>query len=574
MSASHVDSRAQAEGTSGPDGSAEVRNQEIEWQFDALDLRPVDRWLREVTSVGPGSDGGVTATPKGVRRHTDVYADTVDWRLHRGGRILRVRRRAGGFEATIKSIQGAEDGLRRRDEITQDVSNSDLHALTRTDGSVSEWVRRVVGTHPLEPVVEVRTQRSAFDLSLNGATVGEVALDSTTIPIGTGEEPARLRRIEVEVDASSLEAVRPFVEALRDVGGLRPATVSKMEAGLLAAGLSPASYVDFGSTAVEASSTVGEAAFAILRTQLRAFLGAEPGTRLGVDPEQVHDMRVATRRLRAALKLFAEALPVRADRFRQELKWVGTVLGEVRDLDVQLARLEEWGGHASAADRDALEELRVVLESEHAAARARLMAALDGARYERLVAGFGGMLRQGPLRRSPASRVPILAAAPDLVGRRYRSVRRRGRRIDPDSSGEDYHALRIRTKRLRYAVEFVGPVYGKRARRLARRLVALQDLLGDHQDALVAVDRLRGLVEEVGPTLSPPTLFAMGAMAEGYAARARERKSAFANVFRRIRKPWRRLERRMARRRPGLPPLRPRPMPAPAPEADVSAGAP
>src|SRR5205823_10728565 len=122
----------------------------------------------------------------------------------------------------------------------------------------------------------------------------------------------------------------------------------------------------------------------------------------------------------------------------------------------------------------------------------------------------------------PPSRMPILAAAPDLLGRRHRAVRRRGRRIAGSiARSEDYHALRIRAKRLRYAVEFTSPVYGKRSTKLVERLVALQDLLGEHQDAQVAVERLRSLVAEVGSSLSPQAVFAMGSIAERYAGAAR-----------------------------------------------------
>ena len=80
-------------------------------------------------------------------------------------------------------------------------------------------------------------------------------------------------------------------------------------------------------------------AFAVLRRQLAVVRAKEPGTRLGEDPEELHDMRVATRRLRAALSLFEAVLPVRAQVFREELGWLARLLGSVRDLDVQLEGL-------------------------------------------------------------------------------------------------------------------------------------------------------------------------------------------------------------------------------------------
>src|SRR4028119_1683211 len=128
--------------------------------------------------------------------------------------------------------------------------------------------------------------------------------------------------------------------------GLRQARISKYETGLFAMGLSPEGWADLGPTGVDASLSLGELAFAVLRKQFAAMRAHEPGTRLGEDSEELHDMRVATRRMRAALKLFSAALPEQADFYRNELKWVAGVLGEVRDLDVHIEQLEELSSEA------------------------------------------------------------------------------------------------------------------------------------------------------------------------------------------------------------------------------------
>src|SRR5262249_28731301 len=157
--------------------------------------------------------------------------------------------------------------------------------------------------------------------------------------------------------------------------------------------------------------------------------------------EGVHQMRVASRRMRAAMSLFSGALPVRAERLREELRWIAGVLGEVRDLDVQLEQLREWESDLPAEDVAALERLVGHLQEGHAGARPRMLEAFAPRRYERLTAGMTDLLRRGPLRRSTASRTPALVAAPDLLRRRFRPVRKRGDVIRPSSPPEDFHAL-------------------------------------------------------------------------------------------------------------------------------------
>ena len=162
--------------------------------------------------------------------------------------------------------------------------------------------------------------------------------------------------------------------------------------------------------------------------QFSAFLAREPGTRLGDDIEELHDMRVASRRLRAALSLFADVLPETALRVREDLGWVGQTLGAVRDLDVQIEQLDGWLDAADAPDRNALATLRSLLD-ERAASRAEraMLEMLDSRRYEAFVSRFGRTLRARHTARSGPAAQPAVALAPDLIESRFRSVRKAGR---------------------------------------------------------------------------------------------------------------------------------------------------
>jgi CHAD domain-containing protein len=142
--------------------------------------------------------------------------------------------------------------------------------------------------------------------------------------------------------------------------------------------------------------------------------------------------------------------------------------------------------------------------------------------------------------------------APDLVEKRYRAVRKAGDKISRSSPPELYHALRIDAKKLRYALEFVGTgIYGKPAVDFSARVTALQDVLGLHQDAYVAMDLLQEIADSSGRRLGPATLMAMGVISERYRAHAEELRARFPSVYKPITgEEWRKLYRLMESRRP------------------------
>jgi len=370
------------------------------------------------------------------------------------------------------------------------------------------------------------------------------------IVVGNGQRPMQLRRVEVEVQPEWLRALEPIVDQLRAACGLQPASLSKFEAGLLALGQDIPGPPDLGSTAVDQDSTIGELAYAVLRRQLAVLRAKEPGTRLGEDPEELHDMRVATRRLRAALSLFEAVLPVRAQAFREELGWLGRLLGAVRDLDVQLENLEGMSSVVDAPDgHDPLRDLAAELEREREAARTDMLLGLDSVRWDRLAKGLTAMAQQGPARRSLATREPAEIGLPDLVLSRHHKVRKAARRAKHSGVVTDFHALRIRCKRLRYALEFSSEVYGGKTSRFVRELTVLQDELGEMQDAEVASLQLADLAT-ADTHLPAATIFVMGGVAEQHRRRvARFLKRLPDELPRTEGRAWRDLRELMERRR-------------------------
>jgi CHAD domain-containing protein len=497
------------------------RDIEVEWQLDALDLRPVERWLATRTRLAALEPiAGLAIVPGPSKRLVDLYVDTEDWRIGRAGFVLRVRKRAGRAETTLKGLSSATQGLRRRLEVTQALPSSGLAGLDGT-GEVGWRLQALAGTRPINQVLEVRTRRRPFDLKIHGERIGELALDDTVIAIGQERRRLRLTRVEVEVLPAWVEAMQPFVEQMRRECGLQPATLSKFEAGLMAAGLSIPGPPDLGPTDVSPTCTLGELAYRVLRKDASAMLVNVAGTRLGEDIEALHQMRVATRRMRAAIDMFAEVLPVRAGRLDAELGWLAALLGDVRDLDIQIGRFDDWTEQMPGDHREALDELADLFIAERVEARVALLEALDSKRYERLVSGLTAMLLQGPSARSGAGRALAVTAVPALIGERHSASGKAARRATRTGVPADYHRLRIRCKRLRYSLEFASGLYGGDLRGFVRQMTRLQDTLGAMQDAEVASARLQAIaLTDEGVGLSRSTIFAMGGVASRYHSEA------------------------------------------------------
>jgi triphosphatase len=540
---------------------------EVEWQLDAVDLRPVERWLQARTGI-PSPDAvpagqllpraaagdplqGITFNPLPQRTLNDTYFDTADWRLHRAGLTLRIRSEAEQATATLKSMEAARDGLRSRMEVEDPLPGADTSALLASDTRAGAWVRALAGPEALVPLFSLETTRAPHELVLGEQAAGEIALDDIQIPLAGEREPARMKRVEVEIAPALVEALRPFLEDMRSACRLTPGTATKFEAGLLARDLHPQPLPELGPTTILPTQTTGELAFAVLRRHFQALMANEPGTRIGEDPEALHDMRVAARRLRAAISLFAPALPSRADRLRDELRWIGGTLGNVRDQDIQLERIATWAKRASEAEVTSLSILSVVLERRRERARLQLLRALDSRRYRRFVERFTSMLQHGPLRRSMNSRTPAMAVLPDLIAEHHARVVKLGDRIGTNSKPETYHRLRIRAKRLRYAVEFSRDVYGAQASGFIKAMTALQDILGLHQDAYVAVSSLEALLGAEARRLPPRALFMMGQISQRYMQEAARLRKRFPKVYRQVKgKPWSRLQQEMESDRP------------------------
>jgi CHAD domain-containing protein len=272
-----------------------------------------------------------------------------------------------------------------------------------------------------------------------------------------------------------------------------------------------------------------EAVRIALLEQYERLLAHDPGTRLGTDPEDLHQMRVATRRARAFLR--AARPLVDGDwvgALRQELGWLGSALGPARDLDVLTEHLRRGVAELGDAGRPA-RDLLEALERERVDARAAALATLSDPRYFALLA-----LLEDVEMRVPGTGTG--ATLSELWWQEFKKVRRVFRKLDAKSSDAALHAGRIRVKRARYAAELASHELGAPGEKFVKTAKKLQDVLGEHQDAFVADDRIRAWGKSGG---DPPSV---ELLLEREQARRADARADWPAA-------WKKLERRASRAR-------------------------
>jgi CHAD domain-containing protein len=287
------------------------------------------------------------------------------------------------------------------------------------------------------------------------------------------------------------------------------------------------------------TDTLGALAIGVLERQSAVFQEHASGARSGDQPRDVHQTRVATRRMRAALRQFQDVLPrSAAPRLNADLKWVAAFLGQVRDLDVQIDRLRQ-----SAKELDVEKDLKPYekwLVEQRRVVKAGLSEALDGPRFLEIIEEMARVPSWKPNDKNDG---PLGEEAPKRLERGYRTLNRAARRLTKYAPSPEFHEVRILGKRLRYTAEFFQPLYGKPAERLVANLTNLQDLLGNLQDGVVSTERVHLAVSESGAEWAPETLLALGQLIQYDHQRGRQIRHDFRDLYEdEVGKAWNELE--------------------------------
>jgi CHAD domain-containing protein len=418
------------------------------------------------------------------RKMLAVYHDTEDLAIVRWGCSLRYREGEGW---TVK-LPALTDGdvLTRPEHV---FPTPETTGARRPPEPALDLLRAYVRGRSVGPVARLQTIRRTVELTdLIGRPVATVTDDEVSVMHGR-RVASRFRELEVELPPGAPEDALGQVLAQLLAAGAGPVdNVPKLRRALGPRAEAPSDVVvlELGDAAVVADVVRRALAASVVR-----LIRHDAGVRLGTDPEDVHQARVATRRIRSDLRTFRDVLePEWAGPLRDELRWLGGLLGAVRDAEVLRDRLREREGALPAEDRTTADRLVGVLDRRRGQAREDLLEAMRSPRYDRLLDELVGAANGPSMPEEIAGRPAgeTLGAALEapwkhLVGA-IEAVR-------DDPRDEHLHAARIRAKRVRYAAEAVAPVFGKKAGVFASAAADLQDVLGEHQDAVVAGAWLR-----------------------------------------------------------------------------------
>jgi CHAD domain-containing protein len=428
-----------------------------------------------------------------------AYFDTPDFRLWSRGITLRHRLGEGPASGTwtLKLPEKPTGATLDRTELSWPGSRDE------TPAEAQRLLRGLVRSAELRQIAELNTVRRPLELHDKGGRSWAVMDDDTVTVSGGPRDGLRFRQVELELAddrprRSVSRELDQVVKVLRKAGARHDGSPKLARALGMEAGPTPhAAPADVGTR-----SSLEEVIRHSINDGLDRLLDHDYRLRLSAyDPpaHDIHQARVATRRLRSDLRTFRPALdPVWVRHTRDELRWIGSALGNVRDVDVLTSGLsmEDDGSPTDAAGQREL--LSHLSEQRRLASQQLAKVIEDDARYLRLLdrlhaAGNAPPFRARPSpghskkqKQSPLADSPARTALPHLVRGSWRALRQQVRRAGDRPTNVELHQVRIKAKQLRYASEAAAPVIGKRARRTAAAAKNLQTVLGDHHDSVAA----------------------------------------------------------------------------------------
>jgi triphosphatase len=459
-----------------------------------LDVPGLLERIRAYAEVGGGQQ----------RIQRDTYLDTPSGELRAAGLGARLRSVESARRIELKPIPIDPGLVMDRAEITLDVPDgAEPGEVLRT--LVREQLGLALETQPL-PRLRLTTSRTRHTVRRQSMQA-ELAIDEVQV-----EGAAGFTELELELERGDAAWLAGLAEVIAELPGLSPSGRSKLERASALAGL-PEHRYSTPMPSFDRSAAAGEVARGVCAALHRTMRGYEPGTRVGLDPEQLHKMRVASRRLRTALRVFAPCFSSEdRETLQAEYRWLGRLLGRVRDLDVQRLALpshRDAFGREPARGWSAVE--RALIERQ-AAARQSLLAGLDEPRYAELCALAQKVFETPSTAQPEAANQPIEVLARRVLRKRFRAFERAVAKFRVTHGAVEAHDLRIVGKRLRYTGGFLTPLLGSDVRARMSTLRRFQDRLGDIQDMVATGELARALAAEALDR-SPPDaayLFVLG----------------------------------------------------------------
>ncbi|MBV8107881.1 MAG: CHAD domain-containing protein [Hyphomicrobiales bacterium] len=455
------------------------------------------------------------------QRIVTTYFDTPNSDLKRHGFSLRVRRAGDKRIQAVKAAGGS--GVAKERGEWEWPTEKESPDLALAAGTPLADVLPPDAEKELGPVVVTDIVRTTRTVKAEGTTI-EAALDNGSIEAGETEQP--VHELELELREGTPAALYRLALALLAATPLTVEVESKAERGyrlMDKSGPRPEKP-----KALELGRKVRciEGLREIIANGLGHLL-ANRASAMERDAEGIHQTRVATRRLRSALKMLEPRLEPHATAlFQDELRRIGRVIGEARDWDVFcLETLPK--SFAEPKDAELGEVMRQAAEARRAAADERCGRELAASSFTALVLGLAAWAETGrELRRAVGDRRlkrRLSRQSPDLLDRLARRVTKRARALAPNAPASELHPVRKALKKLRYGVEFVAAFYPrKEVKRYLRQLKGLQESLGAINDAAVAIQLAEDVAKANRVELGAPV--AVIAAASEHASRTAKRK--------------------------------------------------
>jgi inorganic triphosphatase YgiF len=486
-----------------------------------LEFRPEDAArLGRVKSL-PQARLGV---PKAEQIVT-VYFDTQDLALRKAGLSLRMRHAGAKRLQTVKSerLEDLPGGPRAEDEVPVNGVGPDVKRIA--DPMLRERVLSATAKQALAPQFETVVLRTTRHVRTKLGDVVEFVVDLGEVRAAKEDWP--ICELELELKEGSPQALFDLARALNEEVPLRLVRLSKADRGYALLGETVGAPKKSRPVGLKPEASTGEAFQLILENCLSHLLANEPAVVERQDVEGLHQLRVAMRRLRAAVSTFepllAEGL---ARELGHEIKGIGAICGAARDYDVFLATVLPAAAEAMSAVKGGSAALEQAARAARADAWAKVVEAVASSRFTALMIEVGSLAAEEKLPTSKAVRrrdweAPARGFAGDALDRHRRKVVKRASAL-LGHSDEERHELRKRLKRLRYAGEFFAGLYREdEAKGYLKRIGALQDCFGALNDAATA-ERLVGSLCPFGAGEKAALIAAAGAKLIGFHRQAAE----------------------------------------------------
>ncbi|MEM1129309.1 MAG: CYTH and CHAD domain-containing protein [Pseudomonadota bacterium] len=433
-----------------------------------------------------------------ARNLRSVYYDTPDHVLKRAGIALRLRRDGRRWIQTVKAKTKRHGAMQSTEEAENYATGGRLQLHEIPDAELQEAVLSLVNGSDLEPVCETEIKRTAATVRTNDGSKIELAVDEGEIK--AGEAARAFREAELELVEGRLGALFDLTQELFPKGGLKFSRMSKAGRGYMLHAedrietpLLPRNAAKVPLDPMQSSET---AARDVLRECFEQISQNVEVMGLSDDPEGPHQLRVGLRRLRSAFSVFKPAIGnPEMERLNTEARWLGQEVGSLRDLDVAVVDLLDPAAEQTG-DAESFSVLRDAIVARGTARRAELRDVLQEPRTHSFVIDLArfiearGWLLPNDFGQTTRLARPISDLAVDALDKRWKSVRKHARGIDTLSI-EERHELRKELKKLRYAVEFLGPLFAKKqVDHFVRHLKSLQAIFGDLNDLAMAEELL------------------------------------------------------------------------------------